>query len=85
VHAAADLLEREGYAAAGTSIRIKPEKKWRWAYNEPGFSIQREGETGSCISFGIEPRPWTANLNGLYTYRYETRESDIGSRTPPRL
>jgi hypothetical protein len=41
---------------------------------------------GNCISSGIEVRLVDSEpVNGLYTYRYETRESDIGSRTSPRL
>ena len=30
IHGLADLVTHEGYAGAGTYIRIKPEKKWSW-------------------------------------------------------
>lgn len=35
IYGTADLVTREGYAGAGTYIRIKPEEKWEWGVEQP--------------------------------------------------
>jgi len=37
IHGVADLTTRQGYAGAGTYIRIKPREKWSWGIEEPAI------------------------------------------------
>jgi pyridoxamine 5'-phosphate oxidase family protein len=37
IHGIADLTTREGYAGAGTYIRIEPREKWSWGIEEPAI------------------------------------------------
>lgn len=45
IHGIADLTTRQGYAGAGTYIRIKPKEKWSWGIEEPASVMKKSKAT----------------------------------------
>lgn len=43
VHGIADLTSREGYAGAGTYIRIQPREIWSWGIEDSGMKRRSAG------------------------------------------